>query len=566
MSLRTKILIVVALVHVVVLVLLSGFVSDYANGFREDLDAEREYDLQNLTRAFRESILSREQVAPSTPAPPAATVRQRTGLRTEALANWEARHLVLTGVIREAEPLPLPRLVGRTLRSYRIPLAPLLELRWVAFPRFPLEVFTDMLLRAVAIETRASKVARQQYNINAWRRPVEFDMDRALLFIDEAIRSGRTIQGTHEGYEVYAFPLTTSVDEPPWGGAYVLYEPSTDVRDLGRVLTLALVLSTLLLVIIIYVVLSVLVVRPMERLGAGASRVAHGDYTLPVDDPGGVDEMAQLVRSFNLMMSRVQHFSEELGIEVERAMHKAMIAERQLLQARRLATTGRLAAGIAHEINNPLGGLMNATEALRHREDMPPARRREYLELVGEGLARIQEIVRRVLQFTPRHADAERFPLVSALRQAITLVSHRIQKEGVTLALELDEDAEVHGLVHEIQQVFLNLLINALDALQELTNQRTPRIEVVIDTTDRGVVALVRDNGPGMPEELLSDARELFFTTKEVGRGTGLGLSLCAGILENHGGTMHLRSSVGLGFEVELRFPKADAVALEKDS
>lgn len=226
---------------------------------------------------------------------------------------------------------------------------------------------------------------------------------------------------------------------------------------------------------------------------------------------------------------------------------------------RRLAAMGELAAGIAHEINNPLGGLQNAVEDLR-RAELPAGRRVQYLDLLARGLARIGETVNRLRRFTPREAPFEWLELGAVAEDALELVRHRAQRLGIELEFVRDEGVPpVRGLRNELGQAVLNLLVNALDALEEggTRDARGPRIELALRSTDAGVSLSVRDNGPGVEAGLLDKIGDLFFTTKDVGRGSGLGLALVHSAMQRQGAHLRLSSEYGRYFRAELLFPRA---------
>jgi signal transduction histidine kinase len=225
---------------------------------------------------------------------------------------------------------------------------------------------------------------------------------------------------------------------------------------------------------------------------------------------------------------------------------------------RRLAAMGELAAGLAHEINNPLGGLSNAVEVLRARE-LPPAKREQYLALLAGGLERIGETVRRLRRFTPREPRDEEVELAGVARDAVELVRHRAGRLGVVIALSAPrEPCVVAGAKNEIGQALLNLLSNALDAIEEHGSRDPlgPRIDVGVATEPEGFLVAVRDNGPGVSAEELTRVSDLFYTTKDVGKGTGLGLALVHNAMAKHGGSVRVDAEHGRGFLVELRFPR----------
>jgi signal transduction histidine kinase len=243
-------------------------------------------------------------------------------------------------------------------------------------------------------------------------------------------------------------------------------------------------------------------------------------------------------------------------------------AEAAAMTQRRLAATGELAAGIAHEINNPLGGLLNAIEALESGA-LPEAKRARYFQLVRSGLERIQQTVGKVLRLTPRSGGRAPWNAATPLSDALALVAHRAARQGVELVCAhpggstTDRDAAaqawaalptMHGEPHEIAQAILNLLVNALDALE---GRPRGRIEVGARVEGADLVLEVADDGPGVEESELARVADLFYTTKDPGRGTGLGLAIVHGVAKEHGGVVELWSRPGLGFRAVLRLPIA---------
>jgi len=220
-----------------------------------------------------------------------------------------------------------------------------------------------------------------------------------------------------------------------WGGLW--YQTRTRAVDYPAVLRELLpwfALSTLLVTGATFLALRRIVLDPVGQLAQGAQRMREGDFTVRLPEATGRDELADLVRSFNAMSRTVESFNQRLSEEVRIATEKARAAEAAAMRERRLAAMGELAAGIAHEINNPLGGLSNAVEDLR-RADLPPERRSQYLDLLARGLARIGATVNRLRRFTPRDAPRERVELRAVVQDAIDLVQHRARREGVEIEL-----------------------------------------------------------------------------------------------------------------------------------
>lgn len=385
-------------------------------------------------------------------------------------------------------------------------------------------------------------------------RPASFDRQAALVAIHEAIQS----RGTVQALGGRAMPI-------PWGGhdaalGGIWYRTQNERVDYRAVLAPMLpwfALSTLLLTAATFLALRRLVLDPVAQLAEGARRLRSGDFSVRLEVPTRRDELADLVRSFNAMSSTVESFNQRLSEEVRFATEKARTAEALAMRERRLAAMGELAAGIAHEINNPLGGLQNAVAELQ-RSGLAPARRAQYLDLLARGLARIGETVNRLRRFTPREAPFEAVDLVAVARDALELVQHRARRLSIELVLQAHQDVPtVPGVRNDIGQAVLNLLVNALDALEDggSRDPRGPRIELALRAEPQGVYLTVRDNGPGVEPELLDRVGDLFYSTKEVGRGTGLGLALVHSAVQRHGGHVRLTSERGRFFQAELHFP-----------
>ena len=351
-----------------------------------------------------------------------------------------------------------------------------------------------------------------------------------------------------------------------WGGLWV---PLRGVEPGNLLLALLpwFLLSLSLLTLGAFFVLRRSVLDPLEELAGAARRVKSGDLAARVPERGRADEIGQLVHSFNEMTAEVQGFSARLSAEVERATEQARRAEAAALTQRRLAAMGELAAGIAHEINNPLGGMLNAVEALEGGK-LPPERHKRYFELVHSGLERIRTTVGKLLRFTPRSASPALFAPAAAVEDAIELVQHRAAKQAVEIvrscgvARARPEEVQarwralpaVLGEQAELAQAVLNLLVNALDALEDARGTGG-RIEIELEPRADELRLVVRDDGPGVPPEILPRLADLFFTTKEPGRGTGLGLSIVHNVIAAQGGRVFLSNLESGGFQVEILLP-----------
>src|ERR1043166_3729458 len=226
-------------------------------------------------------------------------------------------------------------------------------------------------------------------------------------------------------------------------------------------------------------------------------------------------------------------------------------ANRAIARAEKLAAVGRLAAGVVHEINNPLATISACAESLEARVndgefDGSPALEdlRDYLGLIRSEAWRCKSITMGLLDFSrTRTADHVTINLADVIRSAVRLLSHQKRSPEVDFNVEIAHDLQpVSGDPGQLQQAVIALAANALDAMGD-----SGVLTIVGRNEDDKVKVEVNDTGVGIPQENLAKIFEPFFTTKEIGRGTGLGLAVCYGILTEHGGTLDVQSTVGVG-------------------
>jgi signal transduction histidine kinase len=371
---------------------------------------------------------------------------------------------------------------------------------------------------------------------------------------------GARAAGGERGVSYDASGFTAIWDAPGAGATAVHVGFNERARSAAfetqRSAYLVLFPGTVLLAVATYMVLSRTVLRPVERLVRAADRVALGAAPVPVPTSGRGDEMDRLIASFNRMAAEVHDYQRQLEARVLEALSRVKAAESHLVVAQRLAATGTLAAGIAHEINNPLGGIANAVRRLRDG-DLAPGKREEYFRIVLEGLDRIAEIVRRVLDFTPRESAPAPLDAAEVCRRAADLARHRAESRAVRL--EVRPRGPVRGVVgdaQELQHAVLNLVLNAVDAIPE---GRGGTVRVDARREGGEVVMEVSDDGVGMDEETRRRCVDMFYTTKPAGTGHGLGLAMVQHIVTDHGGSLEIESAPGRGTTVRMRIPAAAA-------
>ncbi|HZE99901.1 MAG TPA: HAMP domain-containing sensor histidine kinase [Planctomycetota bacterium] len=327
--------------------------------------------------------------------------------------------------------------------------------------------------------------------------------------------------------------------------------PGIPMAGALRGILAVMALGTILLLLNIVVLTNRLVLRPLDSLVAASNRVAAGDFSQKIPETATYDEMGRMIRAFNLMIDKTAEYQATLQKDIAAARGRITQTERRLFAAQRLSATGTLAAGIAHEINNPLGGMINAAHALREGR-LDSAKQQEYLELILDGLERVSAIVQKILQFRPRDLEPRPVQLLESVAKAISFMEHRARAKEIGVRNELPADLPlVSGDPLELQQAFLNILMNAADACV----MGEGMITIFGRVDGEAVRVSVADNGCGMEPDELARCTDLFYTTKDVGEGTGLGLAVAHNIVANCGGRLEIASERGRGTTVTLLFP-----------
>ncbi len=316
--------------------------------------------------------------------------------------------------------------------------------------------------------------------------------------------------------------------------------------------------------------------RPIQKLIAGTRAVS----AMQLDQPIAIDsseELAELARSFNLMRERLQvaisetnQFAQSLETKVMERTEQLKVAHQKLLQSDRLASLGQLSASVAHEINNPLSGVLNLSMLMQRilREDGVPLSRlpefRKYLGQVVHETSRVGRIVSDLLAFSRRSKpQSTRADLNNIVKTTLSLLAHKLKLSNVEVALRLEENLPpVRCDSSQMQQVVINLVMNGAEATQA-RGQGQVTIATRSQPKQHSVILEVQDNGEGIPPQQLTKIFDPFFTTKEEGKGIGLGLSVVYGIIEAHGGDIEVQSKAGEGarFIVTLPFSQENGVA-----
>jgi signal transduction histidine kinase len=299
--------------------------------------------------------------------------------------------------------------------------------------------------------------------------------------------------------------------------------------------------------------------QPVARLSEGVAALASGRYDQRVVEQGR-DELGQLARSFNHMAGELQRrdaelrrWSEELQQRVDERTRQLREAQDQIARTRRLAALGSFSAGLAHELNNPLTGILGLL-SLACEEVPAGTPLRQSLEMSLEQSRRMCSIIRQLRQMTEQERSGAGRPLNPAqpVRAALDEVDSELRSRGITLTCALNEPIpQVLGDAEQLQSVVSHLLRNAVTAMPA-----GGTLSVGLGTVEGDAVCLsVKDTGKGIPESLRERIFDPFFTTKEVGQGTGLGLAVCYGIVTEHGGRVTVDSVLGRGTTFTLVLP-----------
>jgi two-component system NtrC family sensor kinase len=317
--------------------------------------------------------------------------------------------------------------------------------------------------------------------------------------------------------------------------------------------------------------------RPLRRLAEGAQAISQMDLDRPIETADGSIEIERLAHAFEVMRvnlksarDEIMQFTQTLESKVAERSRQLQSAQQKLQTNDRLASLGQLAASVAHEINNPISGVLNLSMLMQRilKEDGIPAGRvpdfRKYLTQVTQETTRVGRIVSDLLSFSrrgkPQRTEAD---LNRLIRSTVSLVDHKLKLANMALELKLASSLP-HVLCDagQIQQVVLNLVLNAAESMQA-HGAGTVTVETQAGEDGKSVVLSVSDAGEGIPPEILPRVFDPFFTTKSDGKGVGLGLAVSYGIVQAHSGEIEVRSRPGEGtvFTVTLPLQSAEAKA-----
>ena len=340
------------------------------------------------------------------------------------------------------------------------------------------------------------------------------------------------------------------------------------LRHSQKMLFIFLFINTAILTFIGIYRLSKVYFQPLARLARRAEDYREDDemlFSVRKED----NELHKLSGSLNSMLRRISADKEKLRSTVnslERANLELKKAQEEIIRAEKLASVGRLSAGIAHEIGNPIGIVMGYLELLKQK-DIPAAEKKEYIHRTGEEIERINTIIRQLLEISrPSNSGLKAVSVHDLIDDIAQVLNVQPLMSNIELECRLEaQNDEVLADSNPLRQVFLNLIINAADAIS--SGGKAANGKLMIQSSLAGqkqeqpedsqsyLKIMFIDNGPGIPAENIGNIFDPFFTTKDPGKGTGLGLSVSFMIVEGFGGKMTVNSKVGEGTTLTLLLP-----------
>jgi signal transduction histidine kinase len=290
----------------------------------------------------------------------------------------------------------------------------------------------------------------------------------------------------------------------------------------------------------------------LRHLQTATTAMGRGNFDMPIRVRGS-QELAALGHSLEQMRIKLRDIYSDLEKAVNERTLELQETQVQLIHQEKMASVGMLAAGVAHEIGNPLTSISSIVQLLKRRN--PDQKTAEHLTSISTNIERISRIVRELVDVSrPSQHVSRRTNMNDIVRTAVGIVRYDQRATGIDFFIKTDPELpEVEVVEDQLIQVFINILVNAIDALEK----GPKRIEVWTRASQDSVFAEFRDSGKGIPLRLQKRVFEPFYTSKEVGKGTGLGLSVSYGIIRNFGGEIKLRSEVGMGSTFSVILPRA---------
>jgi len=368
-----------------------------------------------------------------------------------------------------------------------------------------------------------------------------------------------------------------------------------------KIILVTVVLDAIVLIIFGSFLLSRVLVKPIKDLVQLTQKISEGDFSQEIEATNK-NEIGQLIESFNRMIERLKENQESLRSHLdslETTNKQLKQTQEELIRTEKLASVGRFAAGVAHEVGNPLGAILGYASILQ-KEGITPEESKDYLKRVEKEIERINKIVRELLNYArPTPFEIHEVELNKAIQSVLSLLSYQKTFKNIQTQLDLEPDLPlIKGDESQISQVLINIILNAIDAMpnggtlqiqtrgyvveysyadrfQQIYSPRRKSDPEESDYSylrkphlfsagltkftrgDHLVKLVITDTGSGIKKEDLENIFDPFFTTKAPDEGTGLGLSISLKIIESVGGEIRVESEIDKGTTFELYFPVA---------
>jgi two-component system NtrC family sensor kinase len=325
---------------------------------------------------------------------------------------------------------------------------------------------------------------------------------------------------------------------------------------------LYILLDSLILVTVGILLLSRIVVKPIHKLLKMTEDYKEGDMVLSLGEASG-NEIGDLSRSLSVMLKRLDENKKELKAHIsslEKANKDLQQAQDEIVRSEKLASVGRLSAGIAHEIGNPIGIILGYLDLL-NSDDIQEEDKKDFLKRIESEIIRVKEIIKQLLDFSrPSSGEQGKTHIHEMITSTLTMLSPQPIMENIQTSTQFMAERDiVLADPGQLQQVFLNIILNAADALSEkrLSGGEGEGKKLTVMTENDGKMIQIRfsDTGRGIPQQELARIFDPFYTTKEPGKGTGLGLSVCYRIVEGLGGTIRAESVSEKGATIIVTLP-----------
>ena len=453
-------------------------------------------------------------------------------------------------------------------------------------------------------------VVDRQSNIIAGKQSGSFNRRSTDPFLERAIQAGElSAEVEKSGSFLSVSYKKMKLYSPLWHqgkivGGIQMEVPISDLMmnllESKKIILITIISDALVLIIFGSFLLSRVLVNPMKDLVRLTKRISDGDFSETIEVVNNKNEIGQLMESFNRMIEKLKENQESLEnyLESPESTNKQLKqAREELIRTEKLASVGRFAAGVAHEVGNPLGAILGYTSILR-KEGIDREESEDYMKRIEREIERINKIVRELLDFArPSKCEIREVEVNKIVESALSLLSYQKNFKNIQTRLDLQPDLPlIKGDESQLSQVFINIILNAIDAMPDggilqiqtkghvieyLSGDRSrgrypPRRRsdpVESDYSylrgehpyvaapskfsrgDRLVQVRITDTGSGIKRENLEDIFDPFFTTKAPDKGTGLGLSISLKIVESFGGEIRVESEFGKGTAFEIYFP-----------